>query len=881
VDEQNPNTKNEVHKSNLIYRFKERAAPFLGENKKLIARFIFTLFFIAIGIWFIKHERSELVDVRSALTAAKWQWVMIGIVITAMHILLQGQMYVYSFASIRKSVSLFDSTVLFIKRNFISVFLPAGGISSLAFFTGTIEAKGIRKTQIHFASTIYGFVGILSVVIVAVPAFIFAIADGTIGSGEWYAFGAIILLVIALFLIYRSIMNKGIVYSLLVKWIPSIEVFLSDSRSNNIDKKQFFLTVITSVLIEFTGIAHLYIAMIALGFNPSIFAAVMGYIVSVIFLNVSPFLRGLGAIEVSMTYLLIRFGFGNVEAIAITFLYRFFEFWLPLFIGILTFLSKLNKLLMRVIPALFIMGLAIVNIVSVLTPAVEERLHLLKDFLPIEVIQSSNYIVIMAGLFSLVTAAFMLKGLRTAWWFAFILSIVSLVGHITKAIDFEEASFALLVIIVLIATHKEYYIRNNPKLRNVGLQTSLYLTAGTLIYGIVGFYFLDKKHFNIDFSLLQSLRFTIQNYFLVGSNELVPTGAFARNFLYSINISGFISIAFLIYTLVRSYAPKKIVTDEELALANELVKSFGNSPLDYFKTYSDKILFFSASKKAFIAYRVSGNFAVALENPVAENKDEIKKCIAEFDSYCYESGLKSIYYRVPEESLEIYHELHKKDLFLGQEGVLDIKTFSLDGGSKKSMRNAINKVTEQGYKTTIHLPPVKDGILQKIKSVSDEWLQDTGRSEIIFSQGMFVWEDLKQQTIITVENTEEKVIAFLNIIPDYAKGEATYDLIRKTIDAPSKVMDFILIELFNYLKSQNFSFVNLGFAPMSGMNDPHTFPERSMKFAYERIKSFSHYKGLREYKEKFEPVWHNKYLVYQDDYDLLQVPSVLVKVIKP
>ncbi|WP_374164454.1 hypothetical protein [Arcticibacter sp. MXS-1] len=54
-----------------------------------------------------------------------------------------------------------------------------------------------------------------------------------------------------------------------------------------------------------------------------------------------------------------------------------------------------------------------------------------------------------------------------------------------------------------------------------------------------------------------------------------------------------------------------------------------------------------------------------------------------------------------------------------------------------------------------------------------------------------------------------------------------------------------------------------------------------MKFAYEKIRTFSHYKGLREYKEKFEPAWYNKYLVYDQDYDLLQVPAVLNKVIKP
>ena len=205
----------------------------------------------------------------------------------------------------------------------------------------------------------------------------------------------------------------------------------------------------------------------------------------------------------------------------------------------------------------------------------------------------------------------------------------------------------------------------------------------------------------------------------------------------------------------------------------------------------------------------------------------------------------------------------------------------MEGGNKKSLRNALKKVSEKGFKATVHIAPIKDGLLQKIKAVSDEWLMDTERSEIIFSQGMFVWEELKQQTIITVENAEEKVVAFLNIIPDYVKGEATYDLIRKAKDAPNGIMDFILVELFNYLKSENYVSVNLGFAPMSGLDDAHTFPERSMKFAYEKIKSFSHYKGLRDFKEKFSPEWHNKYLIYEHDYDLLQVPVVLTNVIKP
>ena len=492
--------------------------PFLHENGKLIARFIFTLFFFAIGIWFLLHEHAEIADVRHTLALSKWQWVTAGICLTFLYICLQGLMYVFSFAAARTKISLLDATILFIKRNLISVFLPAGGITSLAFFTGPVERKGVKKSQIHFASTIYAFTGILTVVIVAIPAFVYSIFKGAIGSGEFYALGFLVILIAGLVLLYRSIISKGPMYRLFVRLLPASEVFLNDIIDSTINRKKVLLAIGVSMIIEIAGIAHLYVAMAALHFDPSFYAAVLAYIVSVIFLVVSPFLRGLGAIEVSMAYVLIRLGFGNVEAISITLLYRFFEFWLPLLAGILTFLSKLNKLLMRIFPALFLMLLGILNIISVLTPAIPGRLVLLKEFLPMGVIHASNYMVILAGLFLMVTAAFMLKGLRTAWLFAVILSGLSILGHISKAIDYEEAIAAFLVMVVLISTYKEYYIRSNPKMRIVGLWTAILLTFAILVYGTVGFYFLDKKYFDIDFSMLQSIRFTLQNYLLIGSS---------------------------------------------------------------------------------------------------------------------------------------------------------------------------------------------------------------------------------------------------------------------------------------------------------------------------------------------------------------------------
>ncbi|HQH22918.1 MAG TPA: phosphatidylglycerol lysyltransferase domain-containing protein [Bacteroidales bacterium] len=854
---------------------------FIRENTKLIARFLLAVLFIAVGAWFLKHEQAETGEIKRILLTARLEYLGLGILVTLFYIVLQGFMYKMAFASIKSRVSLGLTTMLFLKRNLISIFMPAGGIASLAFFSEDIQKKGESRTKILFASSIYAFVGILTIIMVGIPVLLYTMFKGITGSGEVFALGAVILIVISLFVSFRSILKKKYLYKTIVKYLPSMEVFLGDLISHKIDINYLIITVLVSVLIDMTGIIHLYIAMLALGFKASLFYAMLGYLTAVISLSLSPFIRGLGAVEISMSFILVRLGYTNIEAIAITFLYRFFEFWLPLLSGALSFFLKINKILFRIFPALLIFTLGLINIISSITPAISERIHILEDLIPVNAIVASNYFVFIAGAFMLLTAVFMLRGSRNAWWIGLILSIVSCIGHLTKAIDYEEASIALIMVIILIFSRKEYNLKSNPRLHTVGIWSSVLSMTVVLIYGTIGFYFLDEKHFGADFNLWQSIIYSIKNFILIGSPDLVPGSHFAKYFLISMNINGLLTFSFLFYTIIRPYFLKVSPAPEELDNAKRLVEIYGSSALDYFKTYRDKMIFFTEKRDSFISYRTAGNYAVVLENPVAANQAAMEQCIILFDKFCYVNGLKNIFYRVPEETLQIYKSLSRKCLFLGQEGVVDLGLFTLEGGKNKALRNAINKVIDGGLKSSIHTPPIMDGLLQKLKTVSDEWLRSTRRNEIIFSQGMFDWNELKKQTIITVENPEGKVIAFLNIIPDYKQGEATYDLIRRTDDAPHGVLDFMLVELFRYLKSQNYLTVNLGFAPLGGITDPHTFQERSMKFAYERLKSFAHFKGLRNYKEKFFPVWYNKYLIYANDYDLLEIPAILAKVIQP
>jgi phosphatidylglycerol lysyltransferase len=66
----------------------------------------------------------------------------------------------------------------------------------------------------------------------------------------------------------------------------------------------------------------------------------------------------------------------------------------------------------------------------------------------------------------------------------------------------------------------------------------------------------------------------------------------------------------------------------------------------------------------------------------------------------------------------------------------------------------------------------------------------------------------------------------------------------------------------------------MGLAPMAGIQGVD-LNEQIMQFYKDHFKQASRLRGLFEYKNKFEPCWENRYLVYDQTFDLLRFPAVL------
>ncbi len=848
--------------------------------RKLHWKELLGLLFLLIALYFFRQQRRELASLHSSLQHTNLFWLLTGIAFTGVYILLQAALYVYSFLSVGGKISWINAVELFLKRNVISVFLPAGGITALAYLPANIRKSQVNKQQVHQASLIYGFIGIFSVFIVAVPVLLYLSVTKSTVPGTTAGLFTIVSMLTVMVLLARSIQRKGKLYLWVIKGRPKLENSLNEVFSFNITWKQFLNATLASVFIEIVGILHLYIAMLASGVTPSLQAAITGYIVATIFLIISPFLRGMGAIELSLTIILERYGFTTVQALEMTLLFRFFEFWLPLVAGLFSYAAKGRHLFLRLLPPVLIFFLGLVDVFSMLTPPVMSRLRLLRTFVPLGSIQASNFLIIVIGLTLIITAAFLIKGLRSAWLLALSLSIISCFGHISKALDYEEAILSLIVSIVLIVTRKQYRLKSNPKLMNIGIATGLATFAAVLIFGSIGFYNLDQNHFQKDFTWKESIYFAFREFVLIGSSNLKPLTRFGHDFIFFINALGVGAWAFLLYCLVRPQIYKSSKSKVNIQEAEYLITQYGDSPLDYFKISNDKLLYFSEVHRGFISYRVANGFAVVLEEPVCAEENKVIM-LEEFENYCHENGFKAVYYRVDEESFYYFNKFKKKRIVIGQEAILDVPLLKSQGKDQQSLRNDLNSLSKKGYTAQLHKAPLRGSLIQALEQVSDEWLKTFGTEEIIFSQGMFDRNELKKHNIITLSDNEGRIVAFLNIIPDYSPEECTYDMIRKTADAPDGAMDALIVRLIEFAKEKGYLFLNLGMVPMAGIEKPENTAEHVVKFTYDKFKPFRSYPGLRDFKEKYANRWLNKYLIYEDDFDLVQLPGVLNKVMQP
>jgi len=528
---------------------------------------------------------------------------------------------------------------------------------------------------------------------------------------------------------------------------------------------------------------------------------------------------------------------------------------------------------------LMTLGSGIVNIISAAGKSLPERHALLREFFPLEFLHLSRFLALLVGFALVVSSLNIFKRKKRAFILVLSLAGLSVVFHLTKGLDYEEAGLSLVLMAALLFARKSFTVKSSiPDLRS-SLAGLLLAAGAALFYGSLGFWLLDKRDFGIAFTVPDAIRRTVSALAFVKDPALIPRTRFAQWFLNSLNIISIAALLYALYALFRPVIYRLRILPQERSHAAEILERHGRSSLDLFKLFSDKTYFFSPPGLSFLAYRMSGAFAVVLADPVGP-EEEIPGIIRAFKGLCEENDWKLAFHQVLPDFLPHYKAEGFKKLKIGDDAIVDLGQFSLDGRRMKHIRHYLNQFEKSGIRPVYHEPPVQDEIMAGIREVSDDWLKIPGRRERGFTMGTFSEEEIRKTPVFAAIGPDGRILAFMNIIRSYAPGETTIDLMRHRRDAPDGIMDGLFVKLFERQKERGFTRFSLGMAPMSGFREGEEAgaEERTVQYFLQRLNFLFSYSGLYQYKAKFATHWEPRYTIYRNVIDLPRLAIALTRV---
>jgi len=587
---------------------------------------------------------------------------------------------------------------------------------------------------------------------------------------------------------------------------------------------------------------------------------------------------GLGVFETIIVLLLSsRVPVSNILASLLV--YRIFYYWLPL--GVATILFGLQEILRRkkrafkfaklfdrwvspLLPqvlAFATFAAGAILMFSGATPALDQRLDWLRQFLPLPFLELSHFFGSLAGMGLLLLARSLQQRLDAAYILTIVLLCVGIVASLLKGIDYEEALVLGLILVVMLPSHSYFYRKSS--LFSQGLNPGW--IAAVLIVLIcttwLGFY----AYRHVEYADRLWWRFTFAG----------DASRFLRAMVGAVTLGLFFGLSYLL----RASRPEhQRPTPKELENIYTIVRGSPNTAANL-ALLGDKFFLLSPARNAFIMYGVEGRSWIAMGDPVGP-KNEWMELIWGFRELSDRYSGKTVFYQVGHENLHYYLDLGLNLLKLGEEARVPLTTFSLEGSDRKGLRYTQRKSEKEGYQFELLSLQEVSRRIPELEEISDAWLAKKSVKEKGFSLGSFDPEYLKRFQVVVVVNGGQTV-AFANVWSAAEKEELSIDLMRFRPDAPASVMEYLFIKSMLWAKQQGYHWFNLGMAPLAGLEDRTLAPlwNRLGAFIFQHGENFYNFQGLRQYKEKFFPEWRPKYLASPGGLALAQILTNLATLI--
>jgi phosphatidylglycerol lysyltransferase len=198
---------------------------------------------------------------------------------------------------------------------------------------------------------------------------------------------------------------------------------------------------------------------------------------------------------------------------------------------------------------------------------------------------------------------------------------------------------------------------------------------------------------------------------------------------------------------------------------------------------------------------------------------------------------------------------------LGEEARVSLPEFDLKLSRYSKVRYAINRSRRDGLSFQVLARPQVPAVVNQLAAVSDAWLQLKNVREKSFSLGAFTPDYVANFDIGAVLK-DGQIIAFATLLLTETGSEASLDVMRHRADVPNLTMEFLITSVLLEMKQRGLHWFSLGMAPLSGLEHRRLAPlwHQVGAIVFEHGNQFYNFRGLRQFKQKFEPIWEPRYL---------------------
>ncbi|HEY1724479.1 MAG TPA: bifunctional lysylphosphatidylglycerol flippase/synthetase MprF [Steroidobacteraceae bacterium] len=496
-------------------------------------------------------------------------------------------------------------------------------------------------------------------------------------------------------------------------------------------------------------------------------------------------------------------------------------------------------------------------LVSGATPNIDQRLSVLRHILPLAVFEVSHLAGSLIGLALLILARALFRRLAAAYQLTVWLLVAGMVTSLLRGLQIEQVLILGLILLVLWLGRRAFYRPAQILAQRFSPMwiVSLAIVISTAIW--IGFF--AYRHVEYSHSLWWTFAFEAGAPRMLRASLLVVL----------------LAAAFLAMNLLRPARPEPgVASDEDIQQVRPLIggcsQAVANAALS-----GDKRLLFSAANDAFVMYQINGRSWVALGDPIGARESH-EELVWRFRELSDHHGGWTVFYQVSAERLPLYIDLGLAVMKLGEEARVPLADFSLDGSARAELRTQRRRAERDGATFEVIQPQQLAPLLPQLQAVSDAWLQDKAVAEKGFSVGAFSQHYIGNFPVAVVRCGNGPV-AFASLWIAGTGEEIAVDLMRFGPDAPRGAMDFLFVELMLWGRTQNYRWLNLGMAPLAGLERHPLAPawHRVGNFVFRYGEHFYNFDGLRRYKAKFNPVWDSKYLASPGG---LALPRVLLDI---